>query len=255
MSARQGPAEARVLSRILRWGLLLAFGLQFWSAMRPAASQSLTGEEALGQELYTANCSTCHGVGLSGSANGPSLQGVGPAGVDFMLSTGRMPIGDPLQQPVRQEPKFTRAQIDAIVAYVSSRAPGGPPIPYVNLAEGNLPEGFRLFSGICSACHGAGATGDSVGGGQIAPALGAATPKQVSEAVRFGPGTMPAFGDQNLTNAQLASIIRYVDFLKVSPNPGGLGIDRLGPVAEGFIAIVVGLGLLLFTIYLTGTKA
>jgi ubiquinol-cytochrome c reductase cytochrome c subunit len=255
MSAKEGPAEARVLSRILRWGLLLAFGLQFWSAMRPAASQTLTQQESLGHELYTANCSTCHGIGLTGTGNGPSLQGVGPAAVDFMLSTGRMPLGDPLQQPVRQEPKFSRTQIDSIVAYVSSRAPGGPPIPAVNLAEGNLPEGFRLFSGICSSCHGAGATGDSVGGGQIAPALGSATPKQTAEAVRVGPGTMPAFGEQNLTDAQLASIIRYVDFLKVSANPGGLGIDRLGPVAEGFIAVVVGLGLLLLTIYLTGTKA
>jgi ubiquinol-cytochrome c reductase cytochrome c subunit len=171
-----------------------------------------------------------------------------------MLSTGRMPLGDPLQQPVRQEPKFTQGEIDALVAYVEARAPGGPPIPSADLAQGSLPEGFRLFSGVCSACHGAGATGDSVGGGQIAPALGSATPRQVAEAVRFGPGTMPAFGDQNLTDAQLASIIRYVDFQKDSSNPGGLGIDRLGPVAEGFIAVVVGLGLLLLTIYLTGTK-
>jgi ubiquinol-cytochrome c reductase cytochrome c subunit len=255
MSATPGPAEARVLSRILRWGLLLAFCLQFWSAVRPAASQTLTDQQSLGRDLYTANCSTCHGVGLTGTGNGPSLQGVGPAAVDFMVSTGRMPIGDPLQQPVRQEPKFTQAQIDAIVAYVSTAAPGGPAIPTVDLAEGNLPEGFRLFSGICSSCHGAGATGDSVGGGQIAPALGSATPKQVAEAVRVGPGTMPAFGEGNLSDAQLDSIIRYVDFLKVSPNPGGLGIDRLGPVAEGFIAIVVGLGLLLLTIYLTVTKA
>jgi ubiquinol-cytochrome c reductase cytochrome c subunit len=255
MRAKERPAEARVLSRILRWGLLLAFVVQCWTAMRPAASQTLTGQQTLGQTLYTANCSTCHGVGLTGTGNGPSLQGVGPAAVDFMLSTGRMPLGDPLQQPVRQEPKFTQTQIDAIVAYVSARAPGGPAIPSVNLAEGNLPEGFRLFSGVCSACHGAGATGDSVGGGQIAPALGSATPKQVAEAVRSGPGTMPAFGDQNVSDAQLASIIRYVDFLKTSSNPGGLGIDRLGPVAEGFLAVVVGLGLLLLTIYLTGTKA
>jgi hypothetical protein len=45
MSATPGPAEARVLSRILRWGLLLAFCLQFWSAVRPAASQTLTDQQ------------------------------------------------------------------------------------------------------------------------------------------------------------------------------------------------------------------
>jgi ubiquinol-cytochrome c reductase cytochrome c subunit len=249
----RGP-EARALSRILRWGLLIAFGLQLWSSTRPAASQSLTPDQDLGRTLYAANCSTCHGVDLTGTDDGPSLQGVGAGAVDFMLSTGRMPLGDPLQQPARQPPKFTPTQIDAIVAYVSSRAPGGPGIPSVDLAEGSLPEGMRLYSGICSACHGAGATGDSVGGGQIAPALGSATDRQTAEAVRVGPGTMPAFSEGTVSDAQLASIIRYVRFLKVSRNPGGLGIDRLGPVAEGFVAIVVGLGLLLLTIYLTGTK-
>jgi len=253
MNTTQARSEARALSRILRWGLLFAFGLQLWSSIGPAASQSV-GPSSVGQDLYTANCSTCHGVDLTGTQDGPSLQGVGAAGVDFMLSTGRMPLGDPLQQPARQPSKFTPAQIDAIVAYVTSRAPGGPAIPSADLALGSLPEGMRLYSGICAACHGAGATGDSVGGGQIAPALGTSTDRQVAEAVRFGPGTMPAFSEGSLTDAQLASIIRYVRFLKVSRNPGGLGIDRLGPVAEGFVAIVVGLGLLLLTIYVTGTK-
>ena len=254
MSATRARSEARALTRILRWGLLVAFALQLWSSTRPAASESLGPQESVGADLYTANCSTCHGVDLGGTGNGPSLQGVGPAAVDFMLSTGRMPLGDPLQQPERQDPKFSPEQIDAIVAYVAARAPGGPSIPNLVLSEGSLPEGMRLYSGICSACHGAGATGDSVGGGQIAPALGGSTDRQVAEAVRFGPGTMPAFSEGTLSDAQLASVVRYVDFLKTSRNPGGLGIDRLGPVAEGFVAIVVGLGLLVLTIYLTGTK-
>ena len=63
---------------------------------------------------------------------------MGPAAVDFMLSTGRMPLANPGDQPVRDEPKFTPAQTAAIVAYVETIAPGGEPIPTVDPAAGDL---------------------------------------------------------------------------------------------------------------------
>jgi hypothetical protein len=38
------------------------------------------------------------------------------------------------------------------------------------------------------------------------------------------------------------------------PNRGGLGLTRVGPVAEGFVGVVIGLGLLLLVIRYTGTR-
>jgi ubiquinol-cytochrome c reductase cytochrome c subunit len=222
--------------------------------LQPAASQELTEQETLGRRLYVASCSSCHGLDGRGNEDGPSLQGAGPASVDFMLSTGRMPLNQPAQQPVRQEPRYAPGEIAAIVAYVSTIAPGGPPIPTVDVDEGDLQVGFALYTGVCSACHGAGATGDSIGGGQIAPALGRSTPRQIAEAIRIGPGVMPRFGEETYTDDDVNAIARYLGFLDESPDPGGLGLGRYGPVAEGFVAVMFGFGVLLIVIRLTGTK-
>ena len=122
--------------------------------------------------------------------------------------------------------------------------------------KGSLAQGSQLFLNNCSSCHGAAGTGDSVGGGQIAPSLYPATPTQLGEAVRIGPGVMPRFDPQNLSNQDVNSIARYLEWLKVDrqASAGGLQLGRVGAVAEGFIAIVLGLGILILIIRLTGAK-
>lgn len=229
-------------------------GQLLWS-LGSARSQPLDEQERLGERLYVASCATCHGADAAGTADGPPLRGVGSASVDFMLRTGRMPLGAPNQQPVRQEPRFSPAEQQAVVAYLARVAPGGPGIPEVDPDRGDLRTGFALYSGICSSCHGAGATGDSIGGGRIAPSLYEAAPTEIAEAVRVGPGLMPPFGEETLDSLELDSITRYLLWLRSSGDPGGLGLGRIGPVAEGFVAILVGLGLSLLFIYLIGTKA
>ena len=54
--------EARVRSRILRIGLLLAIGGQILWSFRPATSRAQTDQLAEGRTIYQANCSTCHGL-------------------------------------------------------------------------------------------------------------------------------------------------------------------------------------------------
>jgi ubiquinol-cytochrome c reductase cytochrome c subunit len=44
-----------------------------------------------GKKLFLSNCASCHGKNAEGTANGPSLIGVGAASVDFQVSTGRKP--------------------------------------------------------------------------------------------------------------------------------------------------------------------
>ena len=247
-------AEARLLSRILRIGLLLALLGQIAWSFRPEPSRAQTDQQAQGQALYEANCSTCHGLQGEGTANGPSLQNAGPAAVDFMLSTGRMPLANPGDQPVRDEPKFTPDQTAAIVAYVETIAPGGEPIPTVDPAAGDLARGAEVFLNTCAGCHGAGATGDSVGGGQIAPTIDPADPTQIGEAIRIGPGLMPRFGPETIDQADLDSVAAYLLWIRDHGEDGGLQLGRVGAVAEGLVIVVVGLGLMILFLRLTGAK-
>ena len=247
-------SETAIRRRILRYGLVLAVAGQILWSFRPAPGRALTAQEAAGQALYEASCSTCHGLQAEGAGDGPSLYGVGPAAVDFMLSTGRMPLANPDAQPIRQPPRFDPQEIAAIVAYLTAIAPGGPTIPEVDPQAGDLPRGAQLFLNNCSACHGAGAIGDSIGGGRIAPSLYPSSATQIGEAVRVGPGLMPKFSSQDLSDEDLNSIARYVLWLRDHGDRGGLQLGRVGAVAEGFVAIVVGLGLLLVVIRLTGSK-
>ena len=247
-------AEARLLSRNLRIGVLLALLGQIAWSFRPEPSRAQTDQQAQGQALYEANCSTCHGLQAEGTANGPSLQNAGPAAVDFMLSTGRMPLANPGDQPVRDEPKFTPEQTAAIVAYVETIAPGGEPIPTVDPAAGDLARGAEVFLNTCAGCHGAGATGDSVGGGQIAPTINPADPTQIGEAIRIGPGLMPRFGPETIDQADLDSLAAYLLWIRDHGEDGGLQLGRVGAVAEGLVIVVVGLGLMILFLRLTGAK-
>ena len=247
-------AERRLLSTILRVGLALAVLGQIAWSFRPATSTAQSDLEVQGKPLYEANCSTCHGLGADGTENGPSLQGVGPASVDFMLRTGRMPLANPADQSERGEPKFTPLEVDALVAYVASIAPGGEPIPSVDTPAGDLALGAQVFLNNCAGCHGAGASGDSIGGGQIAPSLDPADPTEIGEAVRIGPGLMPRFGPETIDQQELDSLAAYLVWLRDHGNEGGLQLGRVGAVAEGLVAVVVGLGILILVLRLTGAK-
>jgi quinol---cytochrome-c reductase cytochrome c subunit len=207
-----------------------------------------------GRQLFEESCATCHGPMGEGTSNGPSLRRAGPAAVDFMLSTGRMPLAQPGVQPQRQEPAFTPEQIRSIIAFVGTLSTGGTPIPYVDVAAGDVRTGQQAYEANCGACHGSAGSGDSIGGNQIAPSLDRATPTQIAEAIRVGPGPMPRFGNTAVTQQQLNSIVRYLLYLREAPNHGGLGLSRVGPVAEGFVGVVIGLGLILLVVKYTGTN-
>jgi ubiquinol-cytochrome c reductase cytochrome c subunit len=219
-----------------------------------AALEATAAQLAEGRGLFEQSCASCHGPTGAGTADGPSLARAGPANVDFMLSTGRMPLANPGMQPRRQAPAFTPEQIQAIIAYVGSFSSGGTAIPRIDVAAGSVSLGQQAYGANCAACHGSTGSGDSIGGNQIAPSLGAATPLQIAEAVRVGPGPMPRFGQTTVDDPTLDSMLRYLLYLRAVPNRGGLGLTRVGPVAEGFVGVVIGLGLLLLAIRLAGTR-
>ena len=89
-----------MLSRVLRIGLAVAVLGQIAWSFRPEPSSAQPDLEAEGRALYEANCSTCHALDAGGTVNGPSLQQVGPAAVDFMLRHRTHAPGEP-RRPAR----------------------------------------------------------------------------------------------------------------------------------------------------------
>jgi quinol---cytochrome-c reductase cytochrome c subunit len=192
-----------------------------------------------GRGLYVANCASCHGSAGQGTDNAPSLQSAGAAAADFYLRTGRMPLGAPGQQAVRQPVRFSEAQIEALVAYVASLG-NGPAIPQVQ-AGGDVHRGWQLYSANCAACHSVSGAGNAIGGGFAAPDLSQATPQEIAEATLIGPGAMPRFG---FSPSDEASIIAYLQYIRTAPSPGGAPISGIGPVAEGFVGLFVAVPIL-----------
>jgi ubiquinol-cytochrome c reductase cytochrome c subunit len=214
---------------------------------------------APGQTLFALNCASCHGVDATGTDRAPNLQGLGPATVDFWVSTGRMPLAVATAQPVQKPPRFDRTETLQIVAFVNSLAPAAPDypagIPTVDTFAANLVNGNSLFVLNCAGCHTITGAGDALAEGFYAPSLHKIYPRQIAEAIRTGPTQMPHFGPGNLSNRQVADIVKYVTTTIQHPvNRGGLGLGGIGPVAEGFIGLLFGVGAMMLVAFWLGDR-
>lgn len=225
----------------------------------PAIQTEPTDSELLarGRELYQTSCVSCHGVdgqGLEapgGALRGPNITQAGEAGAYFQLSTGRMPLADPSRPPEGKEPAYSPAQIEALVAYVASFG-NGPPLPEISVASGDLSQGGVLYRANCQACHSATGAGGALSYGRAAPSLSDVAPLQIGAAVRSGPGQMPRFGDEILSDQEVDSVARYVTYLESPNDSGGLALGGIGPIPEGLLIWVGGLGVLLVAAFFMG---
>jgi cytochrome c oxidase assembly factor CtaG/cytochrome c2 len=210
-----------------------------------------------GRALFLGSCASCHGFDGSGvRGQGPSLLAAAAQAADFYLRTGRMPLANPSDAPVRAHPQFTDAQIRALTAYVASLGGGrAPPVPRVDPAAGDLATGRHAFTDHCAGCHQVLARGGIVTGA-IAPPLQQATPTQIAEAVRIGPYLMPRFTTRQIDRRTLDSIARYVEWAAHRPaNEGGWGIGNIGPIPEGLVAWLIAIVALLIVIRLIGERS
>jgi ubiquinol-cytochrome c reductase cytochrome c subunit len=212
-----------------------------------------------GASLYATFCASCHGDRGQGSSLAPSLIGSSAAYVHFMLDTGRMPASIPGPSEIPRSPRFTEPEMTAIVAYVLGLSPKPPDATLPVVIAGEANRGRRLFAANCAQCHASAGDGASVGAANVAPSLKAATVFQVAEAIRAGPGVMPRFGPDVLSDNDVDDIARYVNYVQTrgnapdGPNAGGLPLAHLGPAAEGFVAWLFGLGALLLFVRSIGT--
>jgi ubiquinol-cytochrome c reductase cytochrome c subunit len=161
-----------------------------------------------------------------------------------------MPIADPDDVVRRHKPKYRPETIAALVAYVGALTPGDPePVPSVDVAAADLPRGGELYRLNCAACHSWSGTGGALLGRE-APGLSKSTPAQVVEAVRTGPGSMPSFGRESFSDDDAAAVAAYVRQLQRPEDRGGDPLLHLGPLPEGALAWVGGIGLLImFTVW------
>jgi ubiquinol-cytochrome c reductase cytochrome c subunit len=208
----------------------------------PASQQSISQ----GKYLFEQSCSSCHGLDAQGSSVAPSLIGAGAAAVDFQVSTGRMPAAENSAEMPRKPPRFDTQKTHDLAAYIASLG-GGPAIPapeQVSTAGANVGLGQELFITNCAQCHNFVGAGGDLTYGKYAPPLTQSTPTQIYEAMQTGPEAMPVFNDTTITPSQKRDIIAYVTETRSSPNPGGFSLGRVGPVTEGIVAWLAGIGLL-----------
>jgi ubiquinol-cytochrome c reductase cytochrome c subunit len=263
-------------------GFGLFAGLGSSTSAAPAAVSTDSSTILAGEAAYNLHCSSCHGVAGSGTTRAPALTLVGAAAADFYLSTGRMPLNNPHDEPLRHHPFFTPGVIKQIVSYIAAlpkitgTAGEGPGIPSVlPLCSGSeasnpnnieaqqkagtancvtLSFGQETYSLNCAQCHQIAGRGGLLSKGNVIPTLQNANLIQTAEAMRIGPGSMPKFGNEQLTEVQVSAIAHYVHYLQRPNHDGGLTISGFGPVAEGFVGIIVGLGLLLLVSRLMGIR-
>lgn len=287
---RPWAGYAVVLAALAAIGVIYA-GFSPQSGRAQAAnSQAAQADLNNGRQLFNKNCASCHGLNAEGTKDSkgrpiaPSLLGVGPAAVDFQVSTGRMPAMNPGAQAPRKTPiqdfnteirtdfaekeqreaaEKQKAQAEKNLAdlrdYIASLG-GGPAVPtaeQVNPESGNPALGGRLFRTNCAQCHNFVGAGGALTGGKYAPPLNKndVTPTQMYEAMVTGPQAMPVFNDTTLTPEDKRAIIAYLVQTREEPDPGGNGLGRIGPVSEGLVGWLVGMSMLvLAAMWITAKK-
>ncbi|MFN2517945.1 MAG: c-type cytochrome [Jatrophihabitantaceae bacterium] len=246
---RLGAGALLIAALISMGGTYAAF------ASSGAPDTSTASDIAAGRQLYQTSCITCHGVNLQGVRDrAPSLLGVGGASVYFQVMTGRMPATGQGADQKRKTAKFDEQQVKQLAAYVQSIG-GGPQLPGGDLRAGDIAKGGDLFRLNCASCHGTTFQGAPLSAGKVAPGLNRATDEEFYAAMLSGPESMPIFSDNQLTPLQKRAIINYVQTMKSSKDPGGNGIDRIGPVSEALVFFIAGVGAVMAAILWIGAKA
>jgi ubiquinol-cytochrome c reductase cytochrome c subunit len=248
INARRRSPVAGYVALLL--GLVLVAALYSALTGRSAAAQASAPSQsstAAGQALFQANCSSCHGLDAQGTSQAPSLVGAGAAAVDFQMSTGRMPAKEVGAEEPEKPSLFSKQQIYEIADYIASLG-GGPSIPtadQVSSSGANTALGEQLYNANCAQCHNAGLSGGALTYGKYAPSLANATPTEIYEAMLTGPEAMPVFADGSVSPQAKKDIIAYIEQTKSEPNPGGFSLGRTGPVTEGLVVWLGGLGFLI----------
>ena len=267
LAARRRHPAARALLLLLALFVMGALSTLLAPGQQSSADTGTSQQVTEGKALFAVSCASCHGLNGEGQVTstiqGPPLNGVGAASVDFQVGTGRMPLAkSEVQAPVHPV-RFSPTETAALAAYVATLGPG-PDIPApeqydtAGVSEQDIARGGELFRTNCSACHNFQGAGGALPGGKYAPSLQGTKDVYVYEAMVTGPQQMPVFNDDVLRPEDKKAIIAYLNNLRERPNQGGLDLGGLGPVSEGLWGWIVGIGGLIgFAVWIAskGVKA
>jgi ubiquinol-cytochrome c reductase cytochrome c subunit len=239
---------------VLLMGLVVAGGLYAAFAPRAATAQEASSRDVeAGRQLFLIGCASCHGKNATGITTkaggnyGPSLIGVGAAAVDFQVGTGRMPLAQTGPQAPRKDPEYTADETRQLAAYIASLAPG-PAVPEAEYLDWraastqDVREGGEFFRTNCTACHNSVGAGGALPNGRYAPRISNVSPKHIYEAMLTGPQQMPLFSDAVITPEDKRNVIAYVKSLNEQPDYGGLAGGGVGPVSDGLLTFIIGMG-------------
>jgi ubiquinol-cytochrome c reductase cytochrome c subunit len=233
--------------------LVVMGGISAIAAPTVSNASPLPTEISTGQQIFSKNCSSCHGlnaqgVTINGTVIGPNIQNAGAAAVSFQMSSGRMPMAGPQQQAQRKPNTFSAEEIKAVADYVGGLG-NGPGIPNssqydtTGLTDEQIAKGGELFRTNCSACHNYAGKGGALSNGNYAPPLTGTgvTNQQIWEALRTGPAAMPVFSPSQLSDDDAKEIMAYLSSVNSQPD-SGYSLGGIGPVTEGAAAWIVGIG-------------
>lgn len=239
--ARAALAVAAVVAALVAAAPLSALAQQGQGGQeRPPREE--TGAPDTGREIYQQDCAVCHGSTGEGTFRGPPIDEVGTASIDFMVRTGRMPIPEPTNNPSGADPAYGEDAIRALVEYTARFVSGPEAVESLDVEAADLARGGEIYRLECAACHQTAGGGGALAYGTTAPELTDSTAVETFEAMRVGPGDMPVFGPEAIDDDDAVAVAAYVEYLHSPEDPGGLHLWHLGPVPEGFVAWVFGLG-------------
>lgn len=237
-------AAAVVLASLAAWGQT--------SAPAGAVEEEPPPEEATirGDTLYTTHCARCHGADGTGGQGGraPALVGMEAARVDLVLRTNRMPPARPNgygRGPVNWEDDSRELLLAHLTAVFDLR--GTLPAP----GEGDPAVGREVFATHCAACHGYTADGGVAGGGALTPRLVGLDAVTIAESIRMGPFTMPAFAEEQISDADVDHVAAYVDEV-AHEHTTPLGLGELNPVFLSAFVVLLAIAMILSCLYIAG---
>ena len=222
-----------------------------------AIASGKNDDVANGKALFEANCSSCHGL------NGRGRAGQRPVADRCRSGRGRLPgqhrphaggeqhrCAGAAEGPARVGDPGGDRRPGGVRAVAGRRSHPCPTADMVDPAKGDPAKGGELFRANCIQCHNWVGAGGALTEGKHAPSLNKATPTQIYEAMITGPQAMPEFNDSTITPEQKRDMIAYIVKVREQVDPGGSGLGRIGPVTEGLVAWIVGIGLLVPRLHL-----
>jgi ubiquinol-cytochrome c reductase cytochrome c subunit len=224
--------------------LIVTFSLLLAGSSLTLAQTAAQSSTPDGTALFARHCAVCHGDRGQGVSAIVSI-----AGPDIQAEHDPGQVLTAVEVGPSHMPSFSRIltvdEMRTVSNFVAQK------IAVIPLGGGDASHGGILYRTYCAACHRTAVRGGALAfSGGNAPDLSEKSAAIIAGAIRSGPGPMPSFPSSVLDDKELASIVDYVQSVQHPPNPGGLPMHWIGPVAEGLAAWVAVFSLLAITMWI-----